>query len=171
MKTLAELKREAKAGILSAELVERFGSDQIPERLRGRRKIIGANTKDIKFMNLDGTISELRIDAASLIEYDGITLKVFRPGLRGLNPEEQIVMDGWKVIAETPEYRRELEADIYTDGSSAYYRQKAYFEKHNMLYLMGFERQRGKKYDLNSGQISDYNVRGDMILCYKIYRD
>lgn len=171
MKSVAELKRAAKTGLFSAELIEWFGNSEIPERLRGRRKIVDSNTKGIKLMNLDGSISELRIEAASLVEFDGDLMKVYMPGLRDPNPEEQAVLDGWKAITESPEYKRELEDDLYSDGSATYYREKAYYEQHRMLYLMGFDRQRGKLLDWNSGKISDYRVRGDLKLCYRIYRD
>jgi hypothetical protein len=51
MKTLAELKRDAKAGKISAILVERFGKTgtDIPEMLRGKRKVIDANSVGIHF--------------------------------------------------------------------------------------------------------------------------
>ena len=99
--SLANLKRDAKSGKLYGELVERFGETEIIDRLKGRRKVVGANTVGITFLNTDGKKSECRIDRAALMEYTGDMLIVFNPGLRELNNEESKVMQGWKEIEQT----------------------------------------------------------------------
>lgn len=52
MKTLAQLKRDAKAGTIEARMTYRFG-EGIPERLRGWRRIVNSNSVAIFFKNID----------------------------------------------------------------------------------------------------------------------
>ena len=67
MKTLAELKREANAQSISAEMIYRYG-EEIPERLKGIRRATRANTVGVFFRNANGEERVLSIRAASLIE-------------------------------------------------------------------------------------------------------
>ena len=169
MKTLADLKRDAKSGNYEGEMVVRYGSSDIPERLQGRRKLIDANSVGISFLNQDGKKSECRIDAASLVEYNRDTLTIYNPGLRDLTEEEQRIMDAWKRITETPEYQQRAAIDMLSDGSSTYWQQKSFFEKSSCPWLFGTDKIAGKKYDYRSGKVYDNKVKGDVILQYKIY--
>ena len=166
--TLAQLKRDAKSGKLYGELVERFGSTEILERLRGLRKILDANSVGITFLNTDGKKSECRIEKAALAEYTGDSLTVYNPGFRDLNADEIRIMDGWKKIASTDEYKRQSEVDALSDGSSTYWQEKAYYHNAGKMYLMGLEEQAGCQYDFNTGKIRDSSIKGDAILKYKI---
>jgi len=169
--TYADLKRDAKSGKLTAELVERFGSSAIIERLRGIRPIVDANSVGIKFRNADGSISECRIERAKLCEYTGDELIVYNYGLRDLTPEEQVVMDQWKAVTETERYKRQSEIDALSDGSSTYWQGVAFFEKCNMAYLYRDDMDKyHKKFDYRTGRVWDKNVRGDVVLRYKVYR-
>ena len=86
MKTLAELKREAKSGILEGKFIHhsQFGAN-LPKRLQGWRKLIDSNSVAIYFLTSDGKKSELRLDKASLVDYDGQTLTIFNAGYRSGN--------------------------------------------------------------------------------------
>ena len=167
MKTLAELKRDAKSGTISGEMVYRFG-EEIPARLQGTRKIVDANTVCIKFLNADGNVSELRIKAASLVEYTGEMLTIFKPGEREMNSEEKAFMRKWEAIAETEDYKNRSINDALSDGNSTYYQKKRFFTDGGFEYLLGYDRLQGKKYIFGSGLVSDNAVKGDIELQYKI---
>lgn len=168
--TLAQLKRDAKSGKLYGEMTERFGSTEIPERIGGRRKIVDANSVGITFLNADGKKSECGIDRAALVEYTGDSLTVFQPGYRDLNVDEIRVMNGWKKIKDTDDYKMQSEIDALSDGFSTYWQEKAYYHNAGKMYLMGFEEQFGCKYDFNTGKIRDKSIKGDAILKYKIVK-
>ena len=169
MKTLADLKRDAMTGLYEGRMLIRCGSaDDIPERLQGWRKIQGANSKAIFFLRDDGNLSELRIEKSSLVEYDGNYLTVYRAGYRDLNNEEKKVMDGWKAYSGTPDFKAQAEADVYTDGSSTYWSEVAYFKKAGKEYLMGHEKQGGLKYDYRTGRVQDDKIKGEVDIKYEI---
>ena len=169
MKTLADLKRDAMTGLYEGRMLIRCGSaDDIPERLQGWRKIQGANSKAIFFLRDDGNLSELRIEKSSLVEYDDYSLTTYRAGYRDLNDEEKKVMDGWKAYSGTPDFKAQAEADVYTDGSSTYWSEVAYFKKAGKEYLMGHEKQGGLKYDYRTGKVQDDKIKGEVDMKYEI---
>lgn len=171
MKTLAELKRDAKSGKISGKMIMRFGSNEIPEKLQGMRKIVDANTVCIKFLNTDGKTSELRVEAASLVEYSGDRLTIYNAGKRDLNEIEKSIMKEWEKISSTKEYEEKANIDALTDGSSTYYKEKGFFEKSSCPYLFGMDMKQGKKRDLSSGLIIDNAIKGDIVLQYEIYHN
>lgn len=161
MKTLAQLKRDAKAGTIALEMTEWFGNtgEQIPERLRGIRKVIGANTVSIFLQNEAGTKSTLDIDSANLIEYSDKELIVYKRGLRELTEEEQKCRDEVKAI-----YTK------YTEPwQEPYWEVKAYYAKCPCPWMSGMELIRGKKYDYNTGKVYDNAVKGDAIIHYIVH--
>lgn len=166
--SFAQLKRDAQSGKLYGELIERYGETEIIERLRGRRRVVGANTVGITFLNNDGKKSECRVERAALMDYTGDTLTIYNPGLRDLNDEESRIMQGWKDIENTDDYQRRAEIDALSDGSSTYWQKVGYFRKAGKEYLTGGEEQNGCKLDYNTGKIRDKSVRGDTILKYKM---
>ncbi len=169
MKTLADLKRDAKSGTLEGRIVfHSMWQDGLPERLQGWRRMVDSNSVAIFFRNADGRKSELRLEKSSLVEYDGNSLTVYFAGYRDLNDAEQRVMDGWKKIASTPEFREQAHIDAYTDGSSTYYSERFYFRKAGMEYLMGLERQGGLKYDTYLGKVQDDRIKGEVGMRYEI---
>jgi len=170
MKTLAELKREAKTGKLSGELIYWHGNE-IPNRLKGKRKIIDANTVGVFFLNADGKKSELRVEAASLIDYDGEKLTTYRAGLREMNEEEKAVMAEWGKIEETEKYQKQLNYDLLTDCSITFWQKKRFFEEKGFQYLFGSEFSKGKKRDYNTGLIIDNKIKGEKELEYKIFQE
>jgi hypothetical protein len=166
MKTLAELKRDAKAGKIVAEMIEWHGAtgEDIPERLRGKRQIVDANSAGIFFLNAGGKKSELRIEAASLIEYTDTSLTIFYAGKRDLTPDEKAIKDKWQTMRD----KRQEEIDALTDGSTSFYREKNYYRNAGYEYLFGTEMKQGKKYDHSSQKVIDNKVKGDAMLKYKI---
>ena len=169
-KTFAELKRDIAKGLLWGEMVERNGSTEIPEHLKGVRKIVRANSAGIRFINADGKESECRIKRAALCSYTGSELTVYNYGERDLTVAEQKVMDGWKDITSTESYRQQAEVDALSDGSSTYWKGVAYFEKAGMPYLYHYDMAKyGKEYNHKTGKVWDMTVRGEPCLKYKIY--
>lgn len=168
MKTLADLKRDAKSGTLEAKMMVRCGSTDIPEWLSGWRKIVDSNSVAIFVLRNDGRKSELPLKKASLVEYHGDSLTVYNSGLRDLTEQEQRVMNGWKQIAGTDEYKERAKNDVYTDGSSTYYQEKLYFENAGFGYLMGCKEERGMRLDYATGKVFDDKVKGSVSMRYEI---
>lgn len=171
MKTLADLKRDAKNGKLFGVMTVRCGSNDIPERLSGKRQIVDANSVAIFFLTNDGKKSELRIERASLLEYTEDTLTIYNEGFRDLNNQEKAIMQEWKVIANTPENIRQSEIDSLTDGSQMFYKEKAFFHNKGYSYLMGFDEEKGLKYDFNTQKIRDKNIKGTISMQYKLFTE
>jgi hypothetical protein len=169
MKTLAELKREAKTGNMYLEMVYRFGSD-IPEKLKGKRKVIGSNSVSISLLTTDGRKSELRLEKASLVEYDGDMLTIYGAGSRELNEKEQDIVNEWKKITSTKEYKEKAYHDAISDGGITYWKEKKFFKDKGALYLMGCEKQKGLLYDFNAHLIIDESIKGKKELQYKVYK-
>lgn len=175
MKTRAELIRNAKSGEFTFELIERFGGREIYENMKGKRTVGKVQTNGFYLVNNEGEKSFLNIPKASLIEYDGDELRVFNYGFRAMSDEEKAVMDEWKKITETDDFKRREVADMLSDGSSTYWQKKIFFEKKNMLYLTG-SKDKGMELDFckhADGEekcIRDEKVKGDVILVYKVER-
>ena len=89
----------------------------------------------MKLKKKDGRISTLDLDYASLVEYDGEILKVYSIGLRDLTDLEKSVMEGWKKITDTDDYKEQAYRDALTDGSSTYYKDVQYFKNSPCPYL------------------------------------
>ena len=164
MKTLAELKRDAQSGKISFELVERFGDtgNAIPERLRDVRKVSRVNSVAIILLNSDGVESEMRLDNAKLVEYDGETLTLYNPGRREPTDDEK------KVLEEAEEIKKKHDKS-YDCG---YWALKDYFEKCACPWMSGFDsigKRNGKKYETWSGKVIDHSINGNAILKYKVY--
>ena len=100
MKRLADFIRDAKRGNMSMELAEWYGKtgDEIPERLRGIRRVVRQNSVALFLQSPQGTESELRYGAASLNEYDGKTFTVYNPGFRPLTDKEKKILDEWREL-------------------------------------------------------------------------
>lgn len=160
MNTLADLKREAKRGTLEAKMTVRCGTTDIPERLRGWRKVVDSNSVAIFVLLQDGCKSELRLERSSLVEYDGETLIVYNAGYRSLNSLEQRVMNEWSKKSSIQDFKSLEETDALTDGSSTYWRKVAYFRNAGMEYLMGCKKERGLKYDFATGTVQDDKIKG-----------
>jgi hypothetical protein len=163
--TLAELKRLAKQNILEANMVYRFG-DSIPERLKGFRKIIDANSVGIMFLNNDGKKSTLDILGASLIDWDDNSLSIFNPGERELTQDELDIMNQWKAIESTKEHQQQAQNDMLTDGSLTFWQKRIFFTNKGYEYLhVGNNK---KAYNHNTNKVKDSTVKGDLIIKYEL---
>lgn len=181
--SLAQLKRDAKEGILRAEMTVRFGEpiaqEDLPERMQGARKIVGAKSNSLIFecVGEPGVTSVLELPKAGLVEYSEDYLRIYSAGYREPNEAEQRVLDAWKLVENSEEYRRRAEVDALSDGSATFWQKVSFFRDSGMEYLMGFERQRGLFLDFNRRNmgdkafILDENIRGGVDLEYRIERE
>lgn len=152
-----------------AEMVYRYG-EKIPERLKGARLMKRASGNRLIFENADGRESDLKIERASLVDCDGEKLTVYHYGKRPLNEEERAIMDAWKKVTETEQYKKDSYYDAMTDCNLTYWQKKRFFSEKGHGYLMGFDFEKGRKLDFNDGMIIDQNIRGDKIMEYRIIK-
>ena len=164
MKTLAQLKRDAKSGKLFAEMIIFHGLNNIPERLQGERQVIDSNSVGIKFLNSDGKKSELRIESANLIEYTDENITVYKKGERELTEQEKAIFDKWETLRD----KKQEEIDLLSDGSTTFYRHKHFFIDSGYEYLLGYEIKQGKKYNMSTGKVMDNSIKGEIEWQYKI---
>lgn len=166
MKTFSDFKRDAASGTMSLELLERFGStgDDIPERLRGVRKVCGVNTVSIKLLNSHGEKSELRLENAKLTEYDGETLTIYKAALRAPTPEEQAVLDGAKKVRDEYQARNPCGDDFWA--------LRRYFKESACPWMDGSisESIKGKRYVYHEQKVMDKSMRGEVILRYRVHK-
>lgn len=176
-KSVAQLKKDAKSGKLEAMMVIKLGEkvdqNDLPKVARGWRRIVNSNTKNIMFQT-GNRISYLEIPKASLVEYTDNDLKIYYAGYREPNESEKRILKEWNEIASTEGYKKELEDDLYTDGSTTFYREQWFFQRHNAEYLMGLHYQRGMKLDFcrrangDKNFIYDEKIKGEICMEYKI---
>jgi hypothetical protein len=171
MLSMAQLKRDAKTGMLQGEMILFHGKTDIPERLQGTRQIIDAYSSGIKFLDKDGKKSDLRIESANLIEYDGETLTVYAPGLRDLDANEKAVFDKWEQLKRQLREDHSYNLAMYDTSNIEYYRRKDYFCKSGYEYLLGNDTKQGKRYMHHEEKVRDNQIKGNVQLKYRIYRD
>lgn len=180
--SVAQLKRDAKEGNLRAVMTVRFGEsveqEDLPERMQGARKIIGANSNALIFedaLDADKT-SFLELPKAGLVEYTDDYLRIYSAGYREPNAAEQRVLDEWQEIQNSKHYQQQAEIDCLTDGSSTYWWMVGFFQEKGMGYLMGHEKQRGLSLDFNKRNVGDKafirdeSIRGEVALEYQLER-
>lgn len=161
-KTLADLKRDAKAGKIALDIIYRFG-EEIPEKMKGARQVIDANTAAIKLLNHNGEKSELRPEAAALVEYTPDTLTIYAAGIRDLTPEERAEMD--RANAERKRYQEE------NPYNNSYYHMRAFWNNSKYSYLSGAgEYKNGKllRRTKDGDKIQDRSIKGNIILKYRV---
>lgn len=161
--SLSQLKRDAAAGKIKFEMIERYGKtgDEIPERLRGIRSVARVNTVGIMLVTEDGTESELRFDTAKLTEYDGKTLTIYDPAERELTFEEREVLESAQKLQD--EYEKK-----YPYGDGGFWKVKHFISKSPCPWMDGNKTIKGKRYNYN-GKVIDYSIRGKAILKYIIH--
>lgn len=163
--SLAELKRQARAGKIKFEMIERYGKtgDEIPEYCRGIREVARVNTVAIILVTADGKESELRFDSAKLVEYDGKSLTIYAAGERDVTAEEQAVLDGAQKIMN-----RHLKVNPYGDGG--FWECEQFYKNSPCPWMSGYKTVRGKRYNNYNGKVVDNSVRGRAILRYTIHQ-
>lgn len=116
-------------------------------------------------MNNKGKKSELRITAASLVEYNDNSIIIYNPGLRDLTKDEQAIFDKWESMRD-----KEQEAiDILTDGSTSYWSKKHFFTESGYEYLLGLDVKQGKKYDWTTQKVRDNSIKGNINIKYILH--
>lgn len=162
MKTLADLKRDLQKPGIKVVLKERFGKK---EENGEARTICKIQTNSLCFFKADGkSKSWLDFPKATLLEYDGNTFKIFSPGKRELTDEEQ------KIRGNEPSDKQQEYIDAIGDGSTMFYRRKAYYREIGLNYLFGTGKESGKRLTHENGKavIEDDSIKGEMILAYEI---
>lgn len=175
MKTRAEFFRDAKANKITLELIERFKNRDIAENMQGKRTISKVQSNGVYLMNKDGRKSFLELAKASLMEYTGDELRIYNAGYREMTDKEKQVMKEWEAITNTEDYKRQAQIDAMSDGSSTYYAEKRFFTDKKMEYLMGVSNGAknlifSKYYNGEKECIRDENVKGEVILVYRVER-
>ena len=166
--TYAELKRHADTGMMRLELMERYGEtgDKIPARLRGIRRVIRSRSFGLELRNADGNTSDLRIEAASLMDYDGATLTVYLPGERELTEAEQAIAERVRKINSYWVKNR-----IATDANMPYLANNSEFRngKHIQYNYRSEMDGNGKnKWVELPTTIVDRAIKGEAILRYRV---
>ena len=164
----ARFLRDAKKDMKLFQTFFEYGEVKFP--FWRKVKKVQTNAISLETPNKSGE-SWIWLDYASLMDYDGKTLTIYNPGYRKPTAEEQRILNEWETVTETEEYQKALDRDCLTDGSSCYWRKRAFFEKNNAIYLCGWEEQRGMKMCFNSdhhGEIMDKKVRGTISLKYEV---
>ena len=123
------------------------------------RRVKRANSIALILENASGAESEMRIAAASLVEYDGEYLTIYEAGERALNELEQRIMN------RVAEIRKQHE-NTYSGG---YWQVKKFLLDSACPWLAGDEIRSGKKYLMDKNKVSDRATKGDAILKYKVY--
>ena len=171
MKTLADLKRDLQIGDKIVMTFNRLNIESKNKLLNVERYIVSKNTTGIK-LNIDkdaktGSFLDYP-KKATLCEYDGETLKIYDAGIRDLTDKEKNILDN--LPSKRPENQEAVYNEIMTDGSSFYWKDKAYLSDNDAEYLTGYETIRGLRYDFNTKKIIDESIRGDLSLSYKLIK-
>lgn len=164
MTTLAQLKRDANTGKMFLLLFWRYGKtgDELPDRLRGRRTVIRANSVGLVIRT--GTEdSMLYIENAKLIDYDGSILTVYKPAYRTPTDQERLVLNTWGSM-ETEYLRKNPFGDPF-------WKRKAYFAKSTCPWMDGITKVRGKRYLPEKDKVMDYSLRGEVAMRYEVFLD
>lgn len=134
------------------------------------RKITATQSNGLK---IEGSF--LDYPKASLADFDGQKLKIYRAGYRKMNADEMAVMKAWQEITETDEHRKQAEYDALTDTNLCYWQAKAFFEERGFDYLF-YGKRKGlrldsnifRKWNYDSECILDESVRGEQIAEYEL---
>lgn len=158
MKTLADLKRDIVGKQLI--LIERDGKTE-----NILRTVIAVKSNEIVLQKTDGNKSYLEIPKATLLDYDGKTIKIYNAGNRDLNKEEQMIKDN------EPKDEKQDERDMLSDGSTMFHRREHYYKEKGYEYLFGGSKKiQGKRltHDNHIPKIRDDAIKGKISLIYEI---
>jgi len=170
MKTKSEFMRAAKLGDMKLRLIGGSNYEWIkekrPQNLRPRAVVkVQSNALYLEGEENDGKGSYLSIPAASLLEYDGETLKIYRAGIREMNSEEISNMQ-----KAEEERKRFQEKNPYSDD---YWHMQAFFKNCSTPWIyFGNGKIKGKRsaQGKEHGKIIDDAVKGELELLYAIER-
>jgi hypothetical protein len=167
MLSYAQMMRDFKSKNISLEMTYRFGNE-IPEKLKGLRKVTKVQTKAIYLLRSDGKESWLELPNAKLVYCDEKRLSIYSIGKRELTEEENKLMQEWKAITETEDYKKKMEYDVLTDYHACFYQEKRFWTEKDMLHLFGTNWVKGMKRDHNSNMVFDSKIKGDLQLEYRL---
>ena len=154
---LAELKRIRVGDRL--RLVYRFG-----KILDEPREVAKVQTNAIAFKKGDG-LTWLEFPPASRLEFTDRGFRTYAVGRRPLTPQEQEVLDN------EPRDPKQEEIDALSDGSTMYWRTKAYLEAKGMPYLSCGNREKQLVWVDKTPMIQDPAVKGQLELEYMFEGD
>jgi hypothetical protein len=167
MKTFSDLKRDLQIG---KTLIMTFNSlanasETIAKRINKPRLITRTQTNGIYLATeIEGKSSFLELPCASLTEYDGKTITIYKCGKRPMTEAEQAI------LANEPSNRKENEAlaerDALTDGSQTYYMDKAYYKANDALWRWDWSK--GLRLDINDKTMWDKKIKGEIDLQYTL---
>ena len=170
MKTLSDLKKDLSLGreitlTMSRGLTAETGTRK--EKFTPRY-VVKKQTNGVYFnkdKNATGG-SWLDYPKASLLDYDGMTVKIYEAGYRPLTDEEK------RVSEDRPSRRKEnakqVEIDMLGDGSQMYWADKRHFMTYSMLYMMSGKTEGGLYYDSNKNLVRDDKIKGELVLIYQL---
>ena len=164
METFAQLKRDLKVGKTLTMVYNSIkDSETINARLNKPRKILATQTNGIKLEIANtGKGSFLELPCASLTEYDGKNIKIYKCGKRDLTESEK------RLIDNTPSHRSEnaqlAENDAVSDGSTTYWMDKAYFKENDAEWRWDWSK--GLRWDVNENKMWDKKIKGELDLAY-----
>ncbi len=152
MKTLADLKRTLTVGT-RLQLKERYGQPVNKGREIVQTQSNGVWMKVDEPDRFDGNGRHfLDYPKATLMEFDGRTIRIFDAGERELTDVER------EIIANAPRDEKQQELDMMTDTNIMFWRRKRYYKDAGMEYLQ----------KSRNGRIRDNKVKGTTILWYEI---
>lgn len=158
--TLAQLKRDADAGILYLELLERGTQvgNEIPERLRGIARVTRSYSNGIYMQRGEGNESALEIRYASLIDYSNDYLIVYDAGVRFPTREELGVLVEYERLRSENTFSAKINANTFINNSK-------------YPWMRGLKEIRGKYYIPQHNLIRDSKIKGKVALKYKVYKE
>jgi hypothetical protein len=158
MKTLADMKRDLSIGrkIMLKEVDGIIKNEP--------REVFKVQTQSICFLKEGGGKSWLDIPKASLCEYDGKTIEIYRPAIRELTEQEK------KIIDAEPRDEEQDRIDAMSDGSTMYNRRRNYYKECGFFYLFGTEKEQGKRltHVNNKTMIQDESIKGKLDIVYEL---
>ena len=168
-KTLTELKRELKVGTKLKVLYHAVN----PHTEGNIKTITKTQTNAIYTVcEQDSKNEEIRLElpTACLLEYVDDVFVIYEVGARELNEQEKAIMNEWKELENKPENIKQSEIDMLSDGSTMFYKKKSFFNNKGFSYLMGFDEEKGCKYDFNTKQIRDKSIKGTISMQYVLVK-
>ena len=158
MKTLADFKRAMPLGA-EVNLKYRYGKPVDEKRVVGK---VQSNSMAFFKGENNKTLSWLDWPKATLLEFDGKVAKIYEPGFRDLNKQEQ------EVVNNEPRDKEQEYVDAISDGSTMYWRRKHYYKDSGFNYLFqGKEQGKRLTYQQSKKVIQDDSVKGNLVLVYE----
>ena len=167
MKTLTELKKDL---VVGKTLTMTFNSltqssETIKNRLNVPRKILKTQTNGLYLEVANtGKGSFLELPCASLIEYEGKNIKIYKVGKRELTKAEKDLLKNEP--SNRPENKELAKRDALSDGSQTYWMDKRYYRENNAEWRWDWSK--GLRLDINDNKMWDKKIKGELDLEYQL---